>query len=358
MNRAWQNMRGTIVNAASQIQVQSYQKFNSLHTSIASFYNQLASAHFTAGLAAGPGGFRGRIGLYGKNTGGPIHSSYGSNGSQTISTIQKEYTGGFESYGPSSMSDRKRSKLYLELLDDPDEEMLKALDSSQGCVGDDCYYGTVENNFQRIKQTGDSWSIADPYFLGIQLPMNNHVRDWDDGRTKQIDSANFESYLRLILTTRGFNNPGTYQHYANSMKSNQQVWDEVACNCYDGAEMIAEIGRMLVGNGTITHGSWKGEGHMAAVVNGQIFDMTQFQKHGVFRGTPGVSFGPSSSNVSHEQYGSNGGSSSTHPQNSTVVNVSFDGATIVGEEGLKDKIKDLIVRTIYEERGANPNTGL
>jgi hypothetical protein len=40
------------------------------------------------------------------------------------------------------------------------------------------------------------------------------------------------------------------------------------------------------------HGQWGNVGHMAALVNGVIFDTTQRQNRGVWRGTPGVSFGP------------------------------------------------------------------
>ena len=83
-------------------------------------------------------------------------------------------------------------------------------------------------------------------------------------------------------------------HY-NSKYSNQQVWDQVRCNCFDGAEMIIEIASMLGLSGHMIHGSWNGIGHVAAMVNGQIYDMTQFQKRGgIFRGGSGVSFGSAS----------------------------------------------------------------
>lgn len=59
--------------------------------------------------------------------------------------------------------------------------------------------------------------------------------------------------------------------------------------------MIIEIASMLGLSGHMIHGSWGGIGHVAAMVNGQIYDMTQFQKRGgIFRGGSGVSFGTSS----------------------------------------------------------------
>lgn len=354
MNNAWNSMKNHIVSAASQIQTQSYAKFSSLHRSISSFYNQLASAHFSAGLVAGPsnGHSYSTIGRYGANTGGPLNA-------HGIRTVQKEYIG--SSYGPSQ-SNSKKSKTYLDLLDNPDPELLKMMRVQSGCQGDDCYFGTVDTNYNRIKTTADAWSIADPWFLGIQIPMNNYVRDFEDGKTKRIDASNFEEILRLVLTTRGFANPGTYEYYANSKYSNQEVWDGLHCNCYDGAEMIAEIGQMLGLGGSIVHGSWKGEGHMGAMVAGQLYDMTQFQKHGVFRGTPGVSFGPSqikTSSVHKEQYGQLADTQDNDSnKNQTVINFDFTGATIYGEEGLIEKIKDAAVKVFYQEQGTNPNTGI
>lgn len=147
----------------------------------------------------------------------------------------------------------------------------------------------------KIMNTAYKWRIADPWFLGIQIPSDYHVEDFRDGKQPQLNPGNFENLLRKILTARGFQNPGTYEFYYNSKYSNQQVWDQVRCNCFDGAEMIIEIASMLGLSGHMIHGSWNGIGHVAAMVNGQIYDMTQFQKRGgIFRGGSGVSFGSAS----------------------------------------------------------------
>lgn len=129
----------------------------------------------------------------------------------------------------------------------------------------------------KIMNTAYKWRIADPWFLGIQIPSDYHVEDFRDGKQPQLNPGNFENLLRKILTARGFQNPGTYEFYYNSKYSNQQVWDQVRCNCFDGAEMIIEIASMLGLSGHMIHGSWNGIGHVAAMVNGQIYDMTQFQ---------------------------------------------------------------------------------
>ncbi len=290
MVNAWFYMRNKIVAAANSIQSTSYNKFSSLHKSISSFYNQLASAKFSAGaLPTGNSSLsRGRrltIGRLSGNTGGRIRT--------------KEPV-----YGSSSFK---------------------------------------EAHYNRIMNTAYPWDIADPWFLGIQIPMKNKVRDFKNGGSSvRVDSANFEDILRMILTARGFNNPGTYEYYANSKRSNQQVWDQVRCNCYDGAEMIVEIGQMMGLSGHLVHGSWKGEGHMGAVVGGKLYDMTQFQKRGVFRGTSGVSFGTNGSS------GARG--SGDEPKKIVNIYVTNDlsNSRIYGIDDLDNHIKRTTEETFYE----------
>lgn len=301
MTNAWGVMKDNIVSAAGSIQTQSYNKFSSLHRSIASFYNQLANAHFSSGLPAGPvtNSTRGLIGgrtlpggsiNFGKSTKGTI-ASYAAGGlgqgkGRVIDTNSKV-----------KHPQNNKSKSWLNLLDyNLPTSVINDLARVNGCVNPNaCFAGIPDTNVNKIMNTAYKWRIADPWFLGIQIPSDYHVEDFRDGKQPQLNPGNFENLLRKILTARGFQNPGTYEFYYNSKYSNQQVWDQVRCNCFDGAEMIIEIASMLGLSGHMIHGSWNGIGHVAAMVNGQIYDMTQFQKRGgIFRGGSGVSFGSAS----------------------------------------------------------------
>lgn len=301
MTNAWGVMKDNIVSAAGSIQTQSYNKFSSLHRSIASFYNQLANAHFSSGLPAGPvtNSTRGLIGgrtlpggsiTFGKSTKGTI-ASYAAGGlgqgkGRVIDTNSKV-----------KHPQNNKSKSWLNLLDyNLPTSVINDLARVNGCVNPNtCFAGIPDTNVNKIMNTAYKWRIADPWFLGIQIPSDYHVEDFRDGKQPQLNPGNFENLLRKILTARGFQNPGTYEFYYNSKYSNQQVWDQVRCNCFDGAEMIIEIASMLGLSGHMIHGSWNGIGHVAAMVNGQIYDMTQFQKRGgIFRGGSGVSFGSAS----------------------------------------------------------------
>lgn len=301
MTNAWGVMKDNIVSAAGSIQTQSYNKFSSLHRSIASFYNQLANAHFSSGLPAGPATNSTR-GLIGGRTlpGGSINF-----GKSTKGTIASYAAGGL-GQGKGRVIDtnskvkhpqNNKSKSWLNLLDyNLPTSVINDLARVNGCVNPNtCFAGIPDTNVNKIMNTAYKWRIADPWFLGIQIPSDYHVEDFRDGKQPQLNPGNFENLLRKILTARGFQNPGTYEFYYNSKYSNQQVWDQVRCNCFDGAEMIIEIASMLGLSGHMIHGSWNGIGHVAAMVNGQIYDMTQFQKRGgIFRGGSGVSFGSAS----------------------------------------------------------------
>lgn len=301
MTNAWGVMKDNIVSAAGSIQTQSYNKFSSLHRSIASFYNQLANAHFSSGLPAGPATNSTR-GLIGGRTlpGGSINF-----GKSTKGTIASYAAGGLgqgkgiviDTNSKVKHPQNNKSKSWLNLLDyNLPTSVINDLARVNGCVNPNtCFAGIPDTNVNKIMNTAYKWRIADPWFLGIQIPSDYHVEDFRDGKQPQLNPGNFENLLRKILTARGFQNPGTYEFYYNSKYSNQQVWDQVRCNCFDGAEMIIEIASMLGLSGHMIHGSWNGIGHVAAMVNGQIYDMTQFQKRGgIFRGGSGVSFGSAS----------------------------------------------------------------
>ncbi|MCR5026042.1 MAG: phage tail protein [Methanobrevibacter sp.] len=299
MIHAWGTMKNNIVASANDIRTQSYNKFSSLHRSISSFYNQLASARFSSGLPAGPGSRLSRItrGRIGRSSpiGGKISSGRsGGNYAGGLGTGRGRFIDTNSKVRRKQSSD---SASYSNLLDyNLPADIMEDIARLNGCANPStCFAGIVDTNVSKIVNTAYPWKIADPWFLGIQIPSDFKVRDFKDGKQPTINPGNFESLLRKILTARGFNNPGTYEFYYNSKRSNQQVWDQVRCNCFDGAEMILEIGRMLGMSGHMVHGSWNGIGHVAAMINGQIYDMTQFQKRGgIFRGGSGVSFGSTS----------------------------------------------------------------
>lgn len=151
-------------------------------------------------------------------------------------------------------------------------------------------------------------------------------------------SDSFEGALRGILTARGFRSPSSYQFYPNSQKTVGETWNDGAANCFDGAKLILGLGQMFGLRGHMVLGSYNGMGHAAAMVGGKLYDMTQFQKHGRFRGTNGVYFGSQNTN----SYGP------TNNANNINVNVDLSNSTIYGIDDLNTQIKQGAEQVFYE----------
>jgi phage-related protein len=86
--------------------------------------------------------------------------------------------------------------------------------------------------------------------------------------------------------------PTGYDFYYNGRYSNAEALARGRFNCWDGAEILVSLAQALGIPARMIHGQWGNVGHMAALVNGVIFDTTQRQNRGVWRGSQGVSFGP------------------------------------------------------------------
>ena len=235
------------------------------------------------------------------------------------------------------------------------------------CKDGECYAGiNPHKHLNKQLNYARRWGIKDPSMYGIGLRMNNTVNDFDHGNSPRITYSNFEGYLNQLLTDRGFR--GGYEFYWNSKKSNQQVWDSQRCNCYDGAELIIEIARdMGLTNASLIHGSWKGLGHMGAMIGGKLYDMTQFQNYGVFRGTSGVSFGGVAGEPNRGKRirwnrvagkGSSGSSSTTNNNNKKELHITITGNTFIGEKDFAKKIREISEDVFYDNMSVNPALGV
>lgn len=156
-------------------------------------------------------------------------------------------------------------------------------------------------------------------------------------------NVGFETVLRTMLTKQGFRSPSSYQFYPNSQKTTQETWDSGKANCYDGASLIVALGQMFGLKGRIVTGNWNGTGHAGAIVGGKLYDMTQFQRRGVFRGTQGVHFG-SKGNGSYK------GASTEETKKEINIHITNDlsNARIYGIDDLDNHIKQTTERTFYE----------
>ena len=350
MTKAWGSMKNSIVKSASDIRNQSYSKFNSLHKSISSFYRQIQNASFSFGSLAAGSPISGNRSV--RHT--PITSNSGSGFKGFSSNIKR--------FGTASLADDED---YLKIMKNvlngrAKRSDIEALYKKDYFNRDGYYFGGIDTNAHVNKQLGYAydWRMKSPSMYGISLGMNDMtVGDFRNGKTSPFTYSNFEHYLTMLLSARGFRNPSSYDFYWNSQKSNQQVWDSVSCNCCDGAELIVEIAKdMGLNNATTIHGHWGSLGHVGAKVGGKVYDMTQFQHRGIFRGHPSVSWGGSyNGNPAllgagkpnkgkpirwgsvRKSYGSGGNTTN----NKRSINITVTGNTFIGENDYKNKIRQI-----------------
>lgn len=189
------------------------------------------------------------------------------------------------------------------------------------------------------KAASNPFSWIDIPFMGSYGPRPSTSRNIKRINTPVYGpSDSFEGALRGILTARGFRSPSSYQFYPNSQKTVGETWNDGAANCFDGAKLILGLGQMFGLRGHMVLGSYNGMGHAAAMVGGKLYDMTQFQKHGRFRGTNGVYFGSQNTN----SYGP------TNNANNINVNVDLSHSTIYGIDDLNTQIKQGAEQVFYE----------
>lgn len=351
MSKAWGSMKNSIVNCASQIRTQSYSKFESLHRTISSFYNQIQNAHFGS-LSAGYAGSAGGATVPRVRRPSVRRSSLNtSSNKDSLSGLQIE--GNFFDLLP------KMKKVIGEDI------LIKMMNGLGDNYSAGINVGAVANRHtNKILDSAKRWKIKSPKFLGVTLPSNYTVGDFLNGNTPSNPlNGDFESVLTSICTERGFRNPNTYEFYYNSRKSNQEVWDSVGCNCYDGAEMIVAIANMLGLSGHLVNGHWGSIAHTGAMINGKLFDMTQFQKRGVWRGTSGVNFAGSPDTGKRIKWSSAGkgkliSSGTTNNSNSNVVHVTITGNTFIGEKDYKKQMKSIAEDVFYDNMSINPCTGI
>ena len=192
-----------------------------------------------------------------------------------------------------------------------------------------------------IPSLNGGWFGAYGYRRSASKPRNSRVRL--NAPVYGGSSVGFETVLRTMLTNQGFRSPSSYQFYPNSQKTTQETWDSGKANCFDGASLIVALGQMFGLKGRIITGNWNGTGHAGAIVGGKLYDMTQFQRRGVFRGTQGVHFG-SKGNGSYK------GASTEETKKEINIHITNDlsNARIYGIDDLDNHIKQTTERTFYE----------
>jgi hypothetical protein len=274
MIAAWNTMKNGIVSAANQIKSESTSHFNSLSSTIGSFYRKLQNP---SGFGAGPG--TGKV--------SSIRGPNSNNGFRRIAKVMRQYampeyvtlgdirrnplisTRNIGSYiksqnGKYSLSDLIRSGNVVDLP-------LGLADPKNKGAG---WTSGVPKHVSKIKETSKNWSMKGPVILG-QYPtsIGFKVREFMNG-TPSIDFATFKQIAEDVFSqTR-------YDFYYDDQKHGSWLGAlrDGALNCYHGALAIINMANAMGLSGSLVHGHWNKTGHFWANIAGHKMDVTGWQQ--------------------------------------------------------------------------------
>jgi len=284
MTNAWNLMKDNIVKSAHQLQQQSTAHFNDLSSTIGSFYRKIQNP---SNWGAGPSNYRG--------VRTARHSFSSSNGTAVRGAGPSKYSGA----NTMTISQLKRKLCpngdcgtLFDGFNSTDVVDVQAfLNSIQGEHGFG-WYGWHHSHYSHIRNTSNKWDTGSPVINlagGIPTSAKFKVGDFD-GHSPKISFSEFEEMARAIFTTI------PYKHYYDSSWKGSWLGalQAGACNCSDGADaIIAFASACGYGGGQKVHGTWDGEGHFWAVINGKVFDTTAMQQRGSWTSSAVSGYGPS-----------------------------------------------------------------
>jgi len=272
MTNAWNTMKNNIVQSAHQLQHDSTVHFNTLSNTIGSFYRKIQNpSSWGAGSGSSTPVRTSRNPTIGRRVGHALHgagskgSKYSGSSTMTISQLKKQLCPNgdcgnlFDGY---TATDRVDVQQFLN--------------SITGEHGFGSWSDWHTTHYGYIKNKSDQWSMKSPTINlagGIPTNANYKVGDFENGQPK-ISFASFQSMAESIFSAI------PYRHYYDSSWKGSWLGalQAGACNCSDGADALIAFASACGFGGHKVHGTWDGEGHFWAVINGKPMDTTAWQK--------------------------------------------------------------------------------
>lgn len=269
MVSAWQSMKNSIVQAATQIQTEAQARFNTLWSHIRTFYHNIQH----------PGG-----------AGSPSGSSHGSGGGRSItSSLRNAVSRGMAAaMYPQSLL-RKRTVSYSSLkngysFNDSDitylltdnkrnsrvnnADIIRFVMGQGGNAGG--WSGIVRPNTDFIRNESNKWKIAGPVILGKYATQSRFKVGQFENGSPNIDFDTFRGIAEDVFSQCH------YEFYYDSERYGN--WITAAyhggMNCSDSTDFLIAMARACGLPATKVHGHWNQFGHFWANVAGRKMDTT------------------------------------------------------------------------------------
>lgn len=337
MTNAWSLMKNNIVTAAGQLKTQTNSHFNQLSSTIGSFYRKLQNP-------ANWGGSPDEITVSGR----PSNFNKGVSAMRNILSSPRQPVGRFAGGSPHPNSSMLSIKDIISLLGSDNKllsreidfgELSKALGLSFGSWSD--WY---PKHYNRIKTTSGNWDMKGPALLNyIDTGMAFKVKEFENG-SPNVSWSSFRQMAEALFTAI------PYDFYYNHDKTGDWVSALYtgSVNCVDGNSALLALAQTCGFSGHLQSGTWKGIGHVYAVINGQKMDATGWQQR---RNWNGVAAGsPTIRKKASATVGEGG--------NTYNITVDLSNAVIYGVDDLEEVIEESTRKVMREEIGTSAVSGV
>lgn len=331
MIQAWSHMKTQLVATADALKSESASHFNSLSSTIGSFYRKIQNP---ANWGAGHGS--GNV----RTARNPTVGKSFAKGIKTRSGSAKHYAGGDYYTGRQTMTLRTLKNLMCpngdcgDIFDGMDLNKTVDVNEFLASVGLGHGFGTWGSwkgtHYNYIKDRSDQWNMKSPQLLGrINTDANFKVGDFENG-TPKISFGSFQSMAESLFSAIPYK-----FYYDSSWKGSWLGAIQAgACNCYDGASALIAFANTCGFSGSMAHGTWNGIPHVWAVIEGRKMDTTGWQQRGTW--TPSASAG----GLRSTRYA--GGESKTY-------NITIEIDTVYGEDDFENRIRESAQKVMREE---------
>lgn len=332
MTQAWSHMKDQIIASANKLKTDSTNHFNQLSNTIGTFYRKIQNpSQWGAGTSSMNS--QRRSPTFGRRVGSAIrgHGAGSSNvgswtGKSTMSVAQLKRmlcpNGDcgtlFDGYSGTDVVDV--------------DTFLRSIQGEHGFGG---WLGWNTSHYNHIKTKSDAWNMGSPIINlvgGIPTNAKFKVGEFNNG-TPKVSFGTFQDVAGSIFSRI------PYKHYYDSSWKGSWLGalQAGACNCSDGADALIALASVFGFNGYKQWGTWNGEGHFWAVINGVPMDTTAWQ--GGYGWTSPKVRGYGASNI-------HGGSS----ENKEVhIHINMSDNTIYGVDDLDNRMEEAVKRGLHEE---------
>lgn len=264
MIQAWNTMKTSIINAASQIQSQATARFNQLSTTIGNFYRKLQNpSGWGAGPAAGGRGVRSSPRSRQSNFRRAVAERLKAPSTITIGEVQRNpcLNGNCIEYiKPAHGDNVSTSDLVIG----------GAINCTPPVGMGAGWESTVAPNVNHIRKVSNEWGMKGPVVAGkYPTGITFKVKEFENG-TPHIDFASFKSMAEDVFSQCHYEFYYDSERYGNWIAAFQNG----GMNCSDSTDALLWMARACGLSGSKVHGHWGSYGHFWAEIEGHKMDTT------------------------------------------------------------------------------------